>query len=33
MAWRRGDEDVDAEAAAFVIAETVVMVRGALKKG
>jgi hypothetical protein len=30
MAWRRGDEDVDAQTGAFVIAEFVLLVRGAL---
>jgi hypothetical protein len=32
MAWRRGDEDDNAEAGAFVFAEFVNLVRGALTK-
>jgi hypothetical protein len=32
MAWKRGDENVDAKAGAFVVAETVLLVRSALTK-
>lgn len=32
MAFRRGDEDEDAEAFAFVAAELMLLIRGALTK-
>lgn len=32
MAWRKGEEETDAQAGAFLVAETLLLVRGALIK-